>query len=357
MHSDDIHFMRHALSLARRGLGRVWPNPAVGCVIVNKDIVVGTGWTQDGGRPHAETVALAQAGRQAKGGTAYVTLEPCAHHGKTPPCAEALIAAGIKRVVAACGDPDPRVAGVGLQKLRDAGMAVLEGVLEQEAKSLNTGFFLRLQENRPFITLKMGVSQDGMIAAAPRQKTIVTGPLSHAHAHLERSMHDAILIGAGTVRADDPLLTARVPGYTHRIMRFVLDTHLTLPLSSRLAQTAEGDVCVYYAEDRHNNRAALEAAGIRCVQIHPHDLRAVMADLAHQGITRLLAEGGSAVYQSFLKAGLVDRVLRYEAPHMLGQGGLLALPPGFWEEQMQKWQLQGVEKRVLGKDLLEIYGR
>jgi diaminohydroxyphosphoribosylaminopyrimidine deaminase/5-amino-6-(5-phosphoribosylamino)uracil reductase len=349
--------MHHALSIARRGLGRVCPNPAVGCVIVKNGIVIGAGYTQDGGRPHAETVALQQAGRGAKTATAYVTLEPCAHHGQTPPCAERLINAGIKRVVVACGDPDPRVSGKGIKILRNAGVQVEVGVLEDKALELNAGFFSRIQKNRPLVTLKMGVSADGMIAAAPGQKTMVTGPQSHAHAHLERSMHDAILVGAGTVAADDPLLTTRLPGYQHKIIRTVLDTNLTLPVKSRLVQTAQDDVWVYYADDRLGRKLGLESAGIRCIQINPHHIQDVLPDMASQGMTRLLVEGGAKVFQSFLKAGLVDRVLRYQAPHVIGPGGLKALPDGVWEQARADLALEISEKRVLGKDLLEIFTR
>lgn len=381
-HQSDTHFMHHALSLARRGLGRVWPNPAVGCVIVKNGIVIGAGHTQDGGRPHAETVALQQAGRGAKGATAYVTLEPCAHHGKTPPCAEELIKAGIKRVVVACGDPDPRVSGKGLKMLRDAGVEVDcfvdhspllsprmrgeslcgskdkgGGELTRAAFELNRGFFLRVQKNRPLVTLKMGVSADGMIAAAPGQKTMVTGPQSHAHAHLERSMHDAILVGAATVAADDPLLTTRLPGYQHKSMRIVLDTQLTLPVTSRLVQTAQDDVWVYFADDPHGRKSDLESAGVRCVQIDPHQIQDVLPDMAAHGMTRLLVEGGAMVFQSFLKAGLVDRVLRYQAPHVIGPCGLKALPDGVWEQAKADLALKATEKRVLGKDLLEIFTR
>src|SRR5579862_7078692 len=210
--SIDLMAMRGALSLARRGLGNTWPNPAVGCVLVREGRVVGRGWTQPGGRPHAETEALARAGRAARGATAYVTLEPCCHHGRTPPCADALIAAGLSRVVAAIEDPDPRVAGGGLARLRAAGLDVESGLCAAEAAEINAGFLSRLRLGRPLVTLKLATSLDGRIATASGESRWITGGPARERAHLLRATHDAILVGTDTVIADNPELTCRLPG-------------------------------------------------------------------------------------------------------------------------------------------------
>ncbi len=218
---DDPRHMAHALGLARRGLGRVWPNPAVGCVLVKGSRVLGRGFTQPGGRPHAETVALAAAGEGARGATAYVTLEPCAHHGRTPPCAGALAAAGVARVVTAIEDPDPRVSGRGHAMLRAAGIAVTEGVLAEEARALQRGFLSRVVRGRPMVTLKLAASLDGRIATAAGESRWITGPGARARVHAMRAMHDAVMVGAGTARADDPMLTVRGLGVDHQPVRVV----------------------------------------------------------------------------------------------------------------------------------------
>ncbi|MBT3397327.1 MAG: bifunctional diaminohydroxyphosphoribosylaminopyrimidine deaminase/5-amino-6-(5-phosphoribosylamino)uracil reductase RibD, partial [Alphaproteobacteria bacterium] len=208
--------MRSALALAQRGLGQVWPNPSVGCVLVKDGHPIGRGWTQPGGRPHAETEALARAGDRARGATAYVTLEPCAHHGETPPCAAALVEAGVAKVVVACRDPDTRVNGGGIDALKSAGIDVVEGVLETDAIDLNIGFFTRVQSDRPMVTLKLAASIDGRIATSAGKSKWITGPGARAHGHGLRARHDAVLVGAGTVNADDPELTCRLPGMTGR---------------------------------------------------------------------------------------------------------------------------------------------
>src|SRR5882724_5724649 len=240
LREDDIGHMRHALRLAARALGHVAPNPAVGCVIVADDgCIVGRGQTQAGGRPHAETVALSQAGKLARGATAYVTLEPCAHHGQTPPCADALVAAGIARVVGATIDPDARVAGTGFARLESAGVKVTRGVLEAEARALNLGFFRRVTEGRPLVALKIAQSADGYVADAQGNSRWITSEAARRHGHLLRARHDAILVGVGTVLADDPALTCRLPGLEHRSpLRIVLDSHLRMPLTSKLVRTA-----------------------------------------------------------------------------------------------------------------------
>src|SRR5262245_12025323 len=236
---EGLGHMRAALGLAARGLGRTWPNPAVGCVLVREGRVVGRGWTQPGGRPHAETEALGRAGDAARGATAYVSLEPCSHTGKTPPCADALIAAGIGRVVAAVEDPDPRVSGRGLARLRDAGIAVTTGVCAAEADELNAGFFMRVKLGRPLVSLKLATSLDGRIATHTGDSRWITGEAARRRAHLLRATHDAILVGTGTALADDPALTCRLPGLGERSpVRVVLDRQLRLPAATKLLATA-----------------------------------------------------------------------------------------------------------------------
>ncbi|MGY4803023.1 bifunctional diaminohydroxyphosphoribosylaminopyrimidine deaminase/5-amino-6-(5-phosphoribosylamino)uracil reductase RibD, partial [Teichococcus aerofrigidensis] len=211
--AQDVAQMRAALALAARGLGNTWPNPAVGCVIVKEGVVVGRGWTAPGGRPHAETEALRRAGAAARGATAYVTLEPCCHWGRTPPCADALIAAGVARVVVAMQDPDPRVDGAGLRRLREAGIAVASGMLEAEARALNAGFLKRLASGLPLLTLKLATTLDGRIATRAGESQWITGPAARRAAHALRGRHDAVLVGSGTALADDPDLTCRLPGF------------------------------------------------------------------------------------------------------------------------------------------------
>nr|WP_092617449.1 bifunctional diaminohydroxyphosphoribosylaminopyrimidine deaminase/5-amino-6-(5-phosphoribosylamino)uracil reductase RibD [Roseospirillum parvum] len=316
-----------ALGLAARGLGRVAPNPAVGCVLVDPaGRVVGRGWTQPGGRPHAETEALARAGERARGATAYVTLEPCSHHGKTPPCADALIAAGVARVVVACADPDPRVCGRGLARLREAGIEVVEGLLAEEAWHLNRGFFLRLQAARPLVTLKLATSLDGRIALHDGTSQWITGPEARADGHRLRATHDAVLVGSGTALADDPALTCRLPGAAEPgPVRVVADGRLRLSRDSRLARTArEGPTWVVTtpaADPAH--RAHLEAAGVRLLEVAPDGSgspapAALLSALAGAGLTRVLVEGGGRLAAAFLIDDLVDDLMIYRAPRVLG---------------------------------------
>ncbi len=269
----DLRAMRAALALARRGLGTVWPNPAVGCVIVSKDgRVVGRGWTQPGGRPHGETEALRRAGEAARGATAYVSLEPCCHWGRTPPCTDALIAAGVQRVVVALEDPDPRVAGEGVRRLRAAGLAVETGLCAAEAAEINAGFFGRLRLGRPLVTLKLATSLDGRIATRLGESQWITGPPARERAHALRAAHDAIMVGTGTVIADDPQLTCRLPGLTHRSpVRIVIDRHLRIPPTMRLIAGAR-DVATWIltlASTDPARRQALLADGVVIVEVEP----------------------------------------------------------------------------------------
>jgi diaminohydroxyphosphoribosylaminopyrimidine deaminase/5-amino-6-(5-phosphoribosylamino)uracil reductase len=332
--ADDAAHMRAALSLARRHLGRVWPNPSVGCIVVRDGLVVGRGVTAPGGRPHGEPQALAQAGEGARGATVYVSLEPCNHHGKTPPCSEALIDAGVARIVVACEDPDPRVSGSGIRRLRDAGIQVDVGLCAREAQEVNAGFITRILKGRPGVTLKLATSLDARVATSTGHSQWITGPDSRARGHLLRANHDAILIGIGTALADDPELTCRLPGLeAANPVRVVLDSALRLPVTSKLAQGAAttAPTWVVTRADADQARAvALEALGVRLLRVDPDDtghlpVAAALTALAGQGITRLLVEGGPSVATSFLKAGLVDQIEWFRAPMLIGGDGLPAV--------------------------------
>jgi diaminohydroxyphosphoribosylaminopyrimidine deaminase/5-amino-6-(5-phosphoribosylamino)uracil reductase len=314
----DHDMMRIALRVAARGLGNTAPNPAVGAVIADEATgeIIARGWTQPGGRPHAETEAIRRAGQRARGATLYVTLEPCAHHGKTPPCADAIVAAGLKRVVVGTGDPDPRTAGEGIAKLRAAGIAVTERVLESEARWLTLGHILRVTEDRPFVTLKLATDADGQIApgdgTAPRW---VTGPEARASGHKLRAEADAIVIGAGTLRADNPDLTCRLPGLAGRSpLRVVLAGGARLDPAARLFVTTRTvPVLVTRAGAPVEGDQQLSAAGAEVASLADQSVGALLGELARRGLTRLLVEGGPAVWRAFAEAGLVDEVVLFMA--------------------------------------------
>ncbi len=357
--ADDIRHMRHALSLAARGLGRVAPNPAVGCVIVSQSgRVAGRGWTQPGGRPHAETVALAQAGASARGSTVYVTLEPCSHHGQTAPCAEALIAAGVGRVVAALLDPDPRVNGQGFAKLQAAGIPVTTHICEADARALNAGFLILQSEQRPLVALKIAESADGFVADDNGKSRWITSEAARRHGHLLRAQHEVIMVGIGTVLADDPLLTCRLPGLQHRSpVRAVLDTKLRLSPASQLARTARDErVIVFTAEESGGDE--LSALGVEIVRGRKDaqgrlELDSVMTHLAAK--TRILVEGGPTLNAALLNQGLADIVHIYRAPILLGEGSRSALgvlDPGNLDTAPH---LRLVSRETLGPDVLESY--
>ena len=353
--------MRHALSLAARGLGRVWPNPAVGCVLVKDGRVIGRGWTQPGGRPHAETEALAHAGAAARGATAYVSLEPCAHHGRTPPCTDALIAAGVARVVAACVDPDPRVAGQGLAKLEEAGIAVAVGLHQQEARALNAGFFSCVEQGRPMVTAKLATTLDGRIATAAGESQWITGPEARAYGHRMRADHDAIVVGVDTVLADDPALTCRLPGLEHRSpVRIVLDRGLRTPPTAALVATA-GQTPTWIVTETPGDAdqaRALAGLGVEVITVAATaDLAAVLAALAGRGLTRVLVEGGGRVHASFFAAGVVDRIAWFRAPLALGGDGLAGIAPLGLGRLADAARLRRTAVRPLGDDVLETYER
>jgi diaminohydroxyphosphoribosylaminopyrimidine deaminase/5-amino-6-(5-phosphoribosylamino)uracil reductase len=329
----DAGWMRSALGLARRGLGRVWPNPAVGCILVADGRVVGRGRTGDGGRPHAEAVALGEAGARARGATAYVTLEPCAHTGETPPCSDALIAAGVARVVVALEDPDPRVNGAGVAKLRAAGVAVDVGCLATEAMVLNRGFLSRLATGRPMLTLKLAASLDGRIATGIGESRWITGPRARSEVHLMRAQSDAILVGAGTVRSDDPKLNVRDLGIAGaNPVRIVLSGALSLPRDGYLARTA-GEVPLWLAHDSEaeaGRRNAWTDLGAELIEVpfQPDgqlDLSALMQRLGDRGLTRVLCEGGGRLTAALIEDDLVDEVVCYTAGMVLGAEAIPAV--------------------------------
>lgn len=355
--------MRAALALARRGLGNVWPNPAVGCVIAHGGRVVGRGWTQPGGRPHAETEALAMAGDEARGATAFVTLEPCSHHGKTPPCADALISAGITRVVVATQDPDPRVSGRGLARLRQAGLEVVTGICEAAASDLNAGFFLKIREGRPEVTLKLATSLDGRIATHGGESRWITGEAARQAVHLLRAETDAIMVGSGTALADDPELTCRLPGLEERSpVRVVVDGRLRLPLTSRLVASANDVPCWVLTLDGcdPNRRAVYEEAGVDVVEVpegpdHTVDLGAALMILAESGITRVLVEGGAHLSAALLRAKLVDRLVWFRAPRLIGGDGVAAAVGFGIDHLAQTPRFELLDSRPLGADQVEFY--
>lgn len=319
----DARFMDIALILARRGLGTTAPNPAVGAVIVDEATgeVIARGWTQPGGRPHAETEALRRAGPRARGATMYVTLEPCSHHGGTPPCADAAVEAGLSRVVVGIEDPDPRVAGRGLDRLRAAGIAVTRGVRSVEADWVTRGHILRVSERRPFIQLKLALAPDGTVPRGKAGQPVwVTGPEARAHGHLLRAMTDAILVGRRTVEDDDPELNCRLPGLRARSpARVVLARDLDIDAGCKLVRTARELPVTMFCRLGANpqRRAALEARGCDVVPVREVDgalwLPAITEALAARNVTRLLVEGGPAVWRSFARAGFVDEAIVFQA--------------------------------------------
>jgi|AraplaMF_Col_mMF_1032025.scaffolds.fasta_scaffold00919_21 diaminohydroxyphosphoribosylaminopyrimidine deaminase/5-amino-6-(5-phosphoribosylamino)uracil reductase len=425
---DDAQFMQEAIRLGLLHLGQTSTNPSVGCVVVRDGKIVGRGTTAVGGRPHAEPQALAEAGELARGATAYVTLEPCSHHGKTPPCADALIASGVSRVVISVTDPDERVSGRGIAMLRDAGIVVETGLLEEEGRHSLAAYLTRQTKNRPYVILKLAVSQDGMIGRMGEGQIAITGPAARAEVQQLRAETDAILVGIGTAVADDPELTVRIPGLQGRSpVRIVLDPLLELPLTSKLVRTARqvpvivvGREEVFGSEtgeqdlppsvlpdisptrgeidslrapsqnvdlgtsgqaqptsplvgempgraeggntltnaDEHtaqleSRRQALESAGVEVVYCHPYHPEQLLPALASRGISSLLVEGGAKTARLFLEAGYVDRILLYQGPGTIGQGGI--------ETPIRKTDIPSDFKHVgtrrVGDDSLDEYER
>jgi diaminohydroxyphosphoribosylaminopyrimidine deaminase/5-amino-6-(5-phosphoribosylamino)uracil reductase len=397
----DERFMAAAIRLSRWHTGRTSTNPSVGCLVVRDGVIVGRAVTAPGGRPHAEPQALAEAGELARGATVYVTLEPCSHHGRTPPCAEALIACGVARVVISVTDPDSRVSGRGIAMLREAGIEVEAGVLEEEGRRSLAGYLTRQTRNRPYVTLKLAVSADGMIGRQGEGQVAITGPVARAQVQALRAETDAILVGIGTAVADDPALTVRAPGLEGQSpIRIVLDPQLELPPASRLARTArEVPVIVVASEDVSplqvdaegeatsteivaqgsgaqpisplvgempgraeggtppadidTRRSALESLGVEVLYCHPYHPEVLLPALASRGISSLLVEGGARTARLFLEAGLVDRIQLYRGPGTIGEGGIESplaatdIPSGF--ARTGTW--------IFGADRLDEYER
>ncbi|TCL70296.1 bifunctional diaminohydroxyphosphoribosylaminopyrimidine deaminase/5-amino-6-(5-phosphoribosylamino)uracil reductase RibD [Rhizobium sp. BK251] len=369
--AEDERFMASAIRLSHWHTGLTSTNPSVGCVIVKDGAVVGRAVTALGGRPHAETQALAQAGELARGATAYVTLEPCSHHGKTPPCADALIAYGVARVVASVTDPDVRVSGRGLAMLRDAGIEVETGILEADGRRSLAGYLMRQTSKRPYVTLKLAISSDGMIGRRGEGQVAITGPASRAQVQVLRAETDAILVGIGTAIADDPELTVRTPGLEDRSpIRIVLDPVLNLPVAGKLVQTARkvpviavagedlsltgpdaqglpqsGEIAASAkadppsrsadAEDVRSRQTVLESAGVEVLHCNPYHPEVLLPALASRGISSLLVEGGARTARTFLDTGFVDRILLFRGPKAIGEGGIESplsnndMPTGF----------------------------
>src|SRR5262245_57688607 len=363
LRAQDLRYMQLALALGRRGLGRTWPNPAVGAVVVKDGVILGRGWTQPGGRPHAETEALKRAGKDAKGATLYVTLEPCSHHGKTPPCVDAIIRAGITRVVSALEDVNPQVAGQGYARLRERGIAVETGLGAEQAERDHAGHSRRMRDGRPQVLLKLAVSSDGKAGLAGRKPVGITAEAARLRVHQMRAEADAILVGIGTVLSDDPDLTCRLPGmFGQSPVRIVLDVKLRIPLSTAIVGTArEVPVWVFagpgaspVAED------ILKAKGVEVFRVAAKDgrldLPAVLKTLADRGITRLMVEGGPTVAASFLSADLVDQAALFRSPNEIGQGidALEGLP---LTALTKSPNLKPAAHETVGVDALEVFER
>lgn len=351
--------MRAALALARRGLGLTAPNPAVGCILVKDGRAVGRGWTRPGGRPHAEVEALRWAGEAARGATAYVTLEPCAHHGVTPPCTEALLEAGIARCVIAAEDPDPRVDGRGVERLRAGGIEVASGLLAEEAEFLNRGHILSRREGRPLVSLKLATTLDGRIATGSGESRWITGETARAQGHLLRAEHDAVMVGSGTALQDDPRLSVRLPGLEGRKpLRVVLDRRLRLPLSHRLVQEATSHPTLICTLAGHPDSALapLRDAGVEIVEL-PGEGRVedALAQLAGRGITRVLVEGGAELATSLLRANRVDRLYWFRAPSLLGAEGWPGVAALDVDSLARIKRFRRLSVEALGPDLLECY--
>ncbi len=366
--SDDERFMALALALGRRGLGRTWPNPAVGAVVVRNEaagpVIVGRGWTQPGGRPHAETEALARAGDAARGATLYVTLEPCSHHGKTPPCADAIIKAGVARVVSAIADPNPQVAGAGHWRLAENGVIVEVGVGADEARRDNAGHIRRMTEGRPQTILKLAVSADGKAGLSGRRPVQITGSSVRNRVHLMRATSDAVLTGIGTVVSDDPLLTCRLPGMAARSpVRVVLDSSLRLPLDSRLVATAP-DVPLWVVTSEaapQDRELALRERGVDVMRVGATggrlDPGATLKALAGRGISRLMIEAGPIVSAALVSADLVDEAVVFRSPNAIGPDGIDALEGLSLDALTKSSRLSMTGRETAGADTVERFRR
>ncbi len=360
----DVQYMQQALDLARGGLGLVSPNPLVGCVLVKDGAVVGQGYHQRFGGPHAEVYALQEAGPQARGAVLYVNLEPCSHTGKTPPCADAVIQSGISRVVAALRDPDPRVDGRGLSRLEAAGIAVTVGVCETEARKLNEAFIKYTTTGRPFVTLKSAITLDGKIATRTGASQWITGELARQEGHRLRHAADAILVGIGTVLQDDPRLTTRLPDQQGaNPLRVIVDSTLRMPLQAQVTDVASDrrTLIVTTARAPVAHSAALRTRGVEVVCLPAYDdgrvdLEALCCYLGERGVASVLVEGGATLSATLLRRRLIDKVLLFVAPKIIGGDGISVVGPCGVETMEQVIHLRDVVSQRLGNDvLLEAY--
>lgn len=366
---DDRRFMRLALALGRRNLGRTWPNPSVGAVVVagppGARRIVGQGATAPGGRPHGEPLAVAMAGEEARGATLYVTLEPCSHHGRTPPCTDAILGAGIARVVTAMEDPDPRVAGRGYARLQAAGVAVTTNLLREEAYRAHIGHISRIVLGRPSLHLKLARTRDGFASGSPDKRLQITGAIANGEVHLWRAHADAIMVGIGTVRADDPSLNVRLPGLTHRSpLRVVLDSTLRLLPSTHLVRSARDvrTLVLTTSGAPAHARRMLTSAGVEILSVDADstgriDLHAAMARLGEYGISRICSEGGPRLGDALAKADLVDLCTIVTGPVELGEGGGLPAIGPHLEHRLSSGHLRPVETRDFGPDRAVTYER
>jgi len=354
--NDHERHMRHALTLGRRGLGKVWPWPSVGCVIVKDGRIIGRGTSDKIRVMHAETLALEQAGDAARGATVYVTLEPCAHHGTTPPCAEALVRAGVARVVSACDDPNPLVSGKGYQILRDAGIEVITGVLAKEATQDHKGFLLSQTEKRPMVTLKLASTLDGRIATATGDSKWITGPEARRMVHAMRACHDAVMVGGGTARADDPQLNVRGMGAVKQPVRVVLSRRLDLPMNGYLAKTAK-DQPLWMCHGGEADSSPWQALGAKTIACETTagqvDASSALRALAQEGITRVFCEGGGTLAASLLTAGLVDDLIVFHAGCVIGAEGIPSLATLGLSKLTEAPRFQLVKSRPIGGDVLQ----
>ena len=358
--SHHDRYMLIALALAKRGIGCVAPNPSVGCVIVKDNVIVGRGRTQDGGRPHAERMALQQAVETAKGADVYVTLEPCAHTGNTPPCADALIDAGVARVFIATLDQDERVAGKGVKALEDAGIETHVGALSDQAYDLNKGFFLRFEEDRPFYSSKIASSVDGRIALSSGESKWITGANARAYGHILRARHDAILVGVNTVIADNPSLTCRLEGLEGiSPIRIILDKTLRTPADSVLVSTACDTPTLIVTEQADTiKQQPFVAAGVKFLAVEDiNNISMISKALVDEGITRVLIEGGGMVHASFIKAGVVDRIEHFIGGSLIGGDGLPAVGSMNYEALSDTPKYESASIRQLGADILASWNK
>jgi diaminohydroxyphosphoribosylaminopyrimidine deaminase / 5-amino-6-(5-phosphoribosylamino)uracil reductase len=360
--AEDERFMALALTLGRRGLGNTWPNPAVGAVVVKDGVILARGWTQEGGRPHAEVEALRRAKKAAHGATIYVTLEPCSHHGKTPPCADAILKAGIARVVSALEDPNPEVAGQGHERLRAKGIQVDVGLGAEEARRAHAGHIAKVALGRPHVLLKMAISADGKVGLAGRKPVALSGEAARARVFQMRAMSDAILVGIGTILSDNPQLTCRLPGLFERSpVRVILDAKLRTPLAtSVIATVRETPTWIFAARDASPiAEEILQDKGCKVFRVDDDngrlDLAAVLKTLSGEGITRLMVEGGPTIAASFVAADLVDEAALVYSEKLVGEAGIAPLEGMSLDAINTHLRVNGSER--LGPDTLEHYER